>query len=230
MRKIIVVLFINVLLILYVFYVVNISGENIKMNYLPNVYNLDIEDSIARLKDYELSVSYIDSSLEKDKVIYTFPKANSIVYEKQMITLYVSKGNSNTKYRNLENQMYDDCIEYINEIKNAYNLNVIITYKEESSLLDGLIYEQITDDIYIDNNDVIEFVVGKNVSTITIPSFVGWHYLDVVRFANNNDIRIEIEYIEFFYQEDYVISQSVSEGSIVLKNSNPIIIYLAKKI
>lgn len=229
-KSILVLLFFNVILVFCVFYIINISGTNIQMEYLPNIYNLKLDEGFLRLEDYEISVSYIDSNLEKDTIVYTFPKANSIVYEKQIITLYVSKGDSNIRYRNLENQMYEDCKEYINEIKLSYNLNIVLTYKEDKSLLDGLIYEQITDDVYIDTGETVEFVVGKNIRTIILPSFVGWHYKDVINYANLNDLRIEIEYIEFFYQEDYVVGQSVSDGTEVLKNGNPIIIYLAKKI
>lgn len=230
LKKIFLLLFINILLIFYVFYVVNIAGTNINMGYLPNIYNFELEDGISRLANYEVSVSYIDSYLEKDTIIYTEPKANSIVYEKQMITLFVSKGENNIKYKNLENEMFVDHIDYINNLRNSYNINVIITYKEDSNLLDGLIYEQITDDNYIDVGDTLEIIIGKNNQTIILPSFIGWHYQDVILFTNANDIRIEIEYIEFYFQEDYVISQSVSGGTLVMKNGNPIIIYLAKKL
>lgn len=230
LKKILLLLFLNVLLILYVFYVVNISRTNVVMGYLPNVYNHKLEDGLLKLDKYEVSVSFVDSYLEKDTIIYTEPKANAIVYDKQVITLFVSKGENNIKYLNLENEMYEEHIEYINNLKNSYNIDVIITYIEDSNLLDGLIYEQKTDDVYIDRGERIEFIVGKNKETIVLPSFVGWHYQDVILYANSNNIRIEIEYVEFFYQEDYVIGQSVSGGTLVMKNSNPIIIYLAKKL
>lgn len=227
MKKIVILLFVNVLLILYVFYVIDISSSDVKMGYLPDVYNKNLDSAFEMLEDYEISVSYIDSELETDTIVYTTPKANAIVYEGQMVTIFVSKGNSDILYKDLKNQMLDEVEEYINQIKSAYNLNVIITYKEDENLLDGLIYDQIIDDIYINNNDKLELIVGKNNMTVIIPSFIGWHYQDVINYANKNNLRIEIEYISFLYDKDYVLGQSVSSGTEVMKNSNPILIYLA---
>ena len=81
---------------------------------------------------------------------------------------------------------------------------------------------------YLKNLNKIEFVVISNKKTVALPNFIGWHYQEVINYANENDIRVEFEYVLFYYQNDYVIGQSVSSGTMVLKNSNPIIIYLAK--
>lgn len=228
MKKIIGLIIFNLILVLFVFYKINISSNDVKVSYLKNVNNLNIDDGMEKLQNFEISVLYIDSELTKDTILYTEPKANSLVYDNQMITLFVSKGYSTVKFKNLENQVYDNCIEYIENIKKAYNLNVVITYKENKYLLDGLIHSQIITDEYIDQNDTLELVVISNKKVITLPDFIGWHYKDVILYANEKDLRIEFEYVEIFYASDYVVGQSVNSGTKVLKNSNSIKIYLAK--
>ena len=95
-------------------------------------------------------------------------------------------------------------------------------------MVDGLIYKQIIDDDFIDRNDKLELVVIKNERKIILPSFIGWYYKDVIEYANKHSLIILFEYVDFLYQEDYVVGQSVDSGIEVLKNSSPIIIYLAK--
>ena len=229
MKKIFIFIVVDIFLLFYVFYVINFSNNDIKMGYLPDVYEYFLSDGIEKLRKYEVAISYIDGNYERDKIIYTYPKANSIVYDNQIITLYVSKGNADMIYRNLENQMYEEVKDYINEIKETYNLNVIISYKEDKNLLDGLIYEQIIDNMYIDYGETVEYVIGKNIRIVKLPNFIGWHFESVIKFANENGLRIEFEYVPILYQEDFVIGQSIQEGTSVLKNNNnPIVLYLAK--
>ena len=44
-----------------------------------------------------------------------------------------------------------------------------------------------------------------------------------------NDINIEFVYIEVLYPVDFAVGQSVKPHTEVLKNSNPITVYLAKE-
>jgi hypothetical protein len=52
---------------------------------------------------------------------------------------------------------------------------------------------------------------------------------EIIDYANKNSLKIEFEYVIIPYKEDYAVGQSVASGTIVLKNSNPIIIYLSKE-
>lgn len=67
---------------------------------MPNVYGLTLEMAEQTLKQSELSIfkamKINSDTVEEGKVIYTDPKANSIVSGDQEITIYVSDGPSTT--------------------------------------------------------------------------------------------------------------------------------------
>lgn len=77
--------------------VVAASEKDITM---PNVYGLTLEMAEQTLKQSELSVfktmKINSDTVEEGKVIYTDPKANSVVSGDQEITIYVSDGPSTT--------------------------------------------------------------------------------------------------------------------------------------
>lgn len=77
--------------------VVAASEKDITM---PNVYGLTLEMAEQTLKQSELSIfkamKINSDTVEEGKVIYTDPKANSIVSSDQEITIYVSDGPSTT--------------------------------------------------------------------------------------------------------------------------------------
>ena len=77
--------------------------------------------------------------------------------------------------------------------------------------------------------DVLELVVISNPKTVKIPDFTGWYYKDLIKYSNENNINITFEYVMILYPANYAVGQSVEAGSMVLKNSNPITIYLAKE-
>ncbi len=230
MRKIYLgIIIYNVLLIVLVFYTIFFANNDIKMNYLKDVSGKKEEEGIELLSDYQIALEYVESPKQKNTILYSKPSAGELVYENQMVTLYVSKGYLTEKYRNLENMMYDDCEEYLASLIEKYKIEVVITYEKNNKHLDGLIYKQKTLDEYIDLNDVIELVVISNPKSIIITDFTGWHYKDVIKYAEENSINIYFEYISILFPIDYVVGQSVPAGMEVLKNSNPITIYLAKE-
>ncbi len=229
MRLFIGIIVYNILLIFVLFYAFFFSTTSIKMHYLNDVSNLNEEEGSLLLADYKISIVYLESDEDKSTILYTKPSANALVYEGQMITLYVSKGYYLARYKNLENLVYTDCIEYLKKLEADYQIKIIITYKKDNYLLDGLVYEQVTTDDFIEENDTLQLVVISNPKTVILPNFVGWYYKDVINFSRENNINISFEYIPILYPSDYVVGQSKEEGSMVLKNSNPITVYLAKE-
>lgn len=219
----------NILLVLLLFYVFFFSGNDIKMHYLKDVSGKTEEEGIIELSNYQIAIEYVESDKEKKTILYSKPSQGALVYENQMVTLYVSKGYSTEKYLNLENQIYTDCQKYIDELIKKYKIEVVITYMKDDNHLDGLIYQQIVTDEFIENYDRLELVVVTNPKSVKIPDFIGWHYKDVLKYSKENNINISFEYIPILYPKDLVVGQSVSMGQEVLKNSNPITIYLSKE-
>ena len=230
MRIIIVLTIYNILLISSFLYTYLFSSEDIKVRYLKDVTGLEEDQAIDVLMNYEITLEYVESSTEKDKVLYTSPKAGELVYDKQMVTLYISKGYLREKYQNIENTLYEDNKEYLNNLVKDYKIELTVTYKKDKTMLDGLISNLNTLDQYVDFNEQLEIVVISNPKTVVLPDFIGKNYVEVLKFAQENDLNIIVEFIPILYLNNHVVGQSVLPGEEVLKNSNPIIIYLSKEI
>ena len=122
----------NILLITFVFYTIFFANNDIKMNYLKDVSGKGEEEGIEVLSDYQIAVEYVESQVKKDVILYSKPSAGELVYENQMVTLYISKGYLSEKYRKLENMMYDDCKEYLESLTKNYKIEVVITYEKNN--------------------------------------------------------------------------------------------------
>ena len=92
MRFIFGIIIYNILAVLLLFYVLFFSSNDIKMQYLKDVSGIMESEAIEILVDYEINIEYVESSKKRQTVLYTKPASNELVYDKQMITLYVSKG------------------------------------------------------------------------------------------------------------------------------------------
>ena len=91
----------NIVLFVVVICLVNFTGNDIRMSYLKDVSGYDLESGLDYLHEYEINVSYIESREKESTILYTKPKANSLVYEHQSITLYVSSGYESEKYKDI---------------------------------------------------------------------------------------------------------------------------------
>ena len=230
MRKFLFILIYNILLLSLFLYTYFFSSNDIKLYYLKDVSGLNQEEALNVLKDFEITIEYVESDKERDSVLYSNPYANDLVYEKQMITLYVSKGHISEKYENLENKMLKDVTKYLSLLVNEYKIEIEINYVKNADMLDGLIYKQVSESEHISVGDKLQLYVISNPKYIILPDFTGYSYMDLLVYCNLNDIKIHIIYIPIIYPENHVISQSVSPGEAVMKGSNPITIYLSKEI
>ena len=113
----------NVLLTVLVFYTIFFANNDIKMNYLKDVSGKSEEEGIMLLSDYQIALEYVESELDKNVILYSKPDSGELVYENQMITLYISKGYLTEKYRNLENMMYADCNEYLESLIKTFKID-----------------------------------------------------------------------------------------------------------
>ena len=230
MRIFFIIIVYNVLLLSFLLYTYFFSSTDVKISYLKDVTGFTEEQALEVLIDYEITLEYVESTKAKETVLYSSPSAGELVYEKQMVTLYVSKGYLRDRYLNIENTLYEENVEYLNELVRDYKIELVITYKKDNLMLDGLIYQQFSDDDFIDIGETVELVVISNPKTIKIPDFIGWSYIELLKYCQQNELNIIIEYIPILYLRNHVVGQSVSAGEEVLKNSNPIVIYLSKEI
>ena len=225
MRYIVPLVFLNVLLIFGVFTRFIEIDNNNKMQTLDDVSGMHIQEACDKLKDYDLQYNYIESDIAKDYIISSVPKANSLVQLGQTITLSISLGYICEKYRDLEGTLYQDNVDYLDYLKENYQIKVIIKYEKSDYLLDGLV-KQMSLKNSINKNDELVLTIVSNPKTIIIPDFVGRHYQDVLAFADKNGILVKFYFIECYLTAGYVVSQSIKPGASVLKNGCYLEIYL----
>ena len=103
----------NVLLITLLIYTYLFSSSDVKVHYLKDVTGLKEEQAMDILADYEITVEYVESTKDKETVLYSHPSAGELVYDKQMVTLYVSKGYLRQKYLNIENTLYEEALQSV---------------------------------------------------------------------------------------------------------------------
>lgn len=205
------------------------SDDGIKMLSLKDVSGYYYEDGLTILSDFEISIEYTESEIEKDTILYTLPNAGEIVYIGQMVKIYVSRGYRSLTYENLLNELYSNKKDYLLDLVDKYEIKLEVNYKDDNILVDGLIYNVEMKDFYVDKYDSIVLTVINNPKTVILPDFMGWYYVDVLNYAIKNQIKVEFIYIPIMYITDFVVGQSVKPNTTVLKNNGSIIVYLAKE-
>ena len=205
------------------------SDDGIKMLSLKDVSGYYYEDGLTILSDFEITIEYTESEIEKDTILYTLPNAGEIVYIGQMVKIYVSRGYRSLTYENLLNELYSNKKDYLLDLVDKYEIKLEVNYKDDNILVDGLIYNVEMKDFYVDKYDSIVLTVINNPKTVILPDFMGWYYVDVLNYAIKNQIKVEFIYIPIMYITDFVVGQSVKPNTTVLKNNGSIIVYLAKE-
>ncbi len=223
MRYFVSLFIINVALILSVFFKLN--QEEVKAITVPNVCGMSLNSAREKLSDFIIQVNYVEDNTKIDTVISSSPRENSLVHYGQVVVLNVSKGYVKEKYQNLVGTLYQDNINYLNELQKAYQLKVIINYQDGYNYVDGLIINMnLKGEIKTD--DVLELVIARNPKTIMMPDFTGRYYQEVLAFGKKYGIEIKFFYVEGFLASDLVISQSIKPNTPVLKNGCYLEIYL----
>lgn len=223
-RYIFSLLIINVALVLSV--VLKLSKNNDpEVTFLPEVEGLSLTDALEKLSDFETRINYLESETEKDVLLNTSPKGNSLVYYGQTIILNVSLGYESEKYRDLTNTLYNDNLEYIDYLKNEYQVRIVINYINTDQYLDGLIIKMnLTGEIK--QNDELIIEVANNPKTIIMPDFIGCYYQEVLAFAQKHEIEVRFYFIEGFIESGFVLNQSIKQGTPILKKGCYLEIFL----
>jgi hypothetical protein len=146
------------------------------MYILKDVSGLNYEDGLKELIKFELGVEYIESNSPKDEILYTIPSAGKVVYEGQMVNIYVSKGHNREVYQNLVNELYDNKKLYLMKLVEEYQLNLEIVYKKDNMIIDGLICNVELEDEFVDKNDTQMFFLMYEYQCSVI-QYLELHYL-----------------------------------------------------
>lgn len=207
MRKIIISLFsISFILIIVLTCFLFLYPKYFNKNdfYIPSLSGLNINEAIKLVDELEYEIIYEYSNNEKETVINTFPKENSVVKEDSLIKIYVSQGNPIVgNYIGLN---YYDSKELID--CDAQRLGAYVEIiNEDSNMEEGYIIDQYPScDEIVDEKIVLYISINKNM--VNIPDFSGWHILDVKDFEEENGLNFTYVYEAYGFMQDYVIRQS----------------------
>lgn len=194
--------------------VVAASEKDITM---PNVYGLTLEMAEQTLKQSELSIfktmKINSDTVEEGKVIYTDPKANSIVSGDQEITIYVSDGPSTTT---IETIKVPDVIGLTQsgakEFLTKYGFTNVTFKEQESSLPKGVVISQSPSvGSSAKADDTIRVIISSGVTTteaqtvdctvdITLPKIDG----------KNDNLIVKLDGVTYYEQNHNMDGSKVS--------------------
>ena len=129
-------------------------------------------------------------------------------------------------------QLFKDVKDKIELMCNSNGIKLEIHYESNNDYLDGVIIdESLKNGQFLTGIDKLVITVASNDTKLLMPNFVGKHIDDVVEFANRNQLLVIFIYIETPILENIVVYQSISENTVIDKNSNyKIEIYVSRSI
>lgn len=227
MRRIIVIcLIINILIFSAISYTLFFNTSKTETLYLNDLTDLKVDEALKQLVDYNVEIIEVESEIEVNTVLYTVPEKDRLIYKGQTIQIYISTGEIIENYKDLTNQYYSDNIDYLEDLTDKYNINIVIEQSKNQGYADGLIISQSNFGEIIDNES-LTIVVNIDDSTVIIPSFVNKNYQSAQQFFSDKDIKVIYIFSKSAYTKDMIYSQSIKENSLVLVNDNPIYFYVS---
>ncbi len=146
------------------------SDNNISV---PTCYNLTVEKAEELLKTYNLSNyrrEYIASeAVSEGRVVYTDPKAKTVVSSSELITIYVSTGEPTTKVETYQVPSVEGLSESdARQVLSSAGFTNISTEQEESTVPKGTVLSQSPiEGSYIAENSQITLMVSTGYTTTT---------------------------------------------------------------
>lgn len=226
MKKIILICGCLVLVIyLIIASVMFFNNKTNKADYLVDITNYNMNDIKDILKDYKISIIYIDSTEQHDTVLYTAPSANKLVYIGQEIQVYVSNGNETITYKNLINKYYEDNQEYFTYLEKL-GVNIIIENQISNEYPDGLIINQSSLGVVKSTDDFI-IKVNYNEPLIEIPDLINKTESYVRDYFKDTKIEVIFIYNNVNKEEDLVYYQSINANSLVINTNTKLYVYIS---
>lgn len=224
MKKIVVVcICINIIIFCSITYFLFLKPSD-DTKKMIDVSHLDKKDVITKLSGYEVEFIEINSNLKKDVVVYTIPKCNELITENQKIKVYLSNGIIDIYYDDLINKHYEDYINYLNDLEENNNVNIIIEKQINDNFPDGVIISQSSNGI-IKENDTFTIIVNYNNPLILIPDLTGKTETEVIYLFKKYNIILLFVYDEL-NGDNKVYKQSIQKNSLVL-NGTILYVYIS---
>ena len=198
---------------------------------VPNIINLSEEEGLELLtnNDIKYKVSYVENS--NNQVIKTIPYPNTKIKKNYEVEVYVGKVMP-ASYSSFLGQVFKDVKNEIELFCNNNGIKLKVVYENNDYYLDGVIIrESINHKQTLEGIEELIITISSNDSKLTMPNFVGKHINSVIEFVDKHDISVIFIYLEVLMEEDIVLYQSISENTIIDKNTKyEIEIYVSKTI
>lgn len=211
------VLFLFIGAILYSF---NLFLEDIEVPNIIGKSGVQYERDLQKLGlKYELS-GYIESDLEKNFVVDTYPKSGTLIKKGSIVKVILSEGIEKIRIPNLTNKKLDD-VRVILE-----NIGLKIGNIEErfSEIYDvgSVISQKPNYNLEVDKNQIVDIVVSKGPETnfIIVPNFIGLDIVEAKNLASLEGILINLKSVDTSIKEDNqkIFYQSVPKDIEVKSN------------
>lgn len=180
------------------------------------------------LSRHPVKIEYVDHTAPKDTILNTNPKSDQMIYPGQTILLELSSGEITKYYKNLEQQLYDMIVPYLEELTRKHSVHVVVEYVEKDDVPNGFILTQSLKRVKIETGQTLKLVVVENTNVILLPNFVNESVKEALEFSQNHQVNFEYIYIDSFEPHDTILSQSISPGTEIMKRGNPIVLYISK--
>ncbi len=197
------------------------SNDNISV---PNCYNIALDKGEEILKSYNLTnfrLEYDSSdTVKEDYIIYTSPKAGTIVSEDTEIIIYVSSGPSTTELAlyevpNVEGLTQSDA----ESLLKAVGITNIRVKSQESTVTKGTVISQSpSSGASITATDTVEITVSLGYTTVatTNPTQYTVHvYVYLPKCSNNNGGCINDTLLIYVGSKQYLTKEVTLDGSSV---------------
>jgi beta-lactam-binding protein with PASTA domain len=204
---------------------------NNKVLIVPNIINMTEIEGLEHLKESGIKYNVLYLEDNNNNVIKTIPYPNTKIKAHYPIDVYVGKVMP-ISYQTFLGQVFEDVKEEIEIMCNNNGIKLRVVYELNNDVVDGIIIkESLQNKQVLDGIEELVITVSNNNTKLSMPNFVGKHINEVLSFVENNNLQVIFIYLEVLMIEDIVIYQSISENTVIDKNSNyKIEIYVSKPI
>lgn len=183
---------------------------------IPDVKGLEYEEARDDLEELKLKVDrelVHSEELKEGLVVKSEPKADNIIKEKSVITLFVSEGEEPQEFENYVGQEF---LQVEKTLQNA-GFSDVIKYEKTSEKPKGQIINQIQPKPkkeVIPSETTVIFEVSQGPEIIVLDDFIGRNKDVFIGYAKKHNLKTEIteEYSDTV-DSNYIIKQNPSPGT-----------------
>lgn len=191
--------------------ILKVFSQNIEIPSIVGKQGIQYKRELESLGlKYELS-GYVESDLEKDFVLDTYPKPGTVLKKNQVVKVVLSKGIEQVRVPSIVDKTIEEARKIL-EIKGLKIGNIKEIFSEVYNV-GKIIIQNPSHNSETQKNGYVDIVVSKGSETrlIAVPDFVGLDIIDAKNLASIKGVLIELTPIDTEVKEDNgkVFEQSI---------------------